>query len=175
MLWPARGPAAGLTFSWRVGEATTLPELMRYVAPIRRMLNQGAHYAGEQVGSAVYVYTKTCDDVYSTAKDGATWQRKQIIQGRRSSRMLPSSPPGAMLLTLTLSLKLRPSGNGPRRKVYWRWTGGRRKVTVGTVASGSYLTARRKTWSLSTGITVRVRWHLSGLQYHLFLCRNRHL
>ena len=71
-----------------------------------RVINQGAHYAGEQVGSAVYVYTKTCDDVYQTAEHGATWLRKQIISGSVVEPDASEFAAGRYALTLTLSLEV---------------------------------------------------------------------
>ena len=141
-------------------QATTLPELMRYVAPIRRMLNQGAHYAGEQMGSAVYVYTKTCDDVYATAEHGATWQRKQIISGSVVEPDASEFAAGRYALTLTLSLEVSAVWERATPENVLARSGTVTTQSNGSVlvTSGSYLTARRKTWSLSTGVTVRVRW-----------------
>ena len=100
--WTAAGPQLEMRV---LVQATTLAELRRYVAAVRRMLNQAQHYAEESVGSAVYVYTKTCDDLTTTAELGATWLRKRIKAGSVMEPDASEMAQGRYALTLVVSLE----------------------------------------------------------------------
>lgn len=144
-----------------LAQATTLAELRRYVADVRKMLNQAGHYAGEQVGSAVYLYTKVCDDLTTTAEFGATWLRKKVLAGAVVEPDPTTFASGQYRVTLTVSLETEEAWRraapisvlvASSASTAVRSDGG---LTVPATAT---LTARRVTWTASTGLTVRVRW-----------------
>ena len=142
-------------------EATTLAELRRYVTAVRRMLAQAQHYAGEQVGSAVYVYTKVADDLTATAELGATWQRKLILAGSVVEPDASTSANGRYALTLVVSLETEETWQRAAPECILLASSGSTIVRSDggvTVPATATLTARRVTWTAATGLTVRVRW-----------------
>lgn len=155
--WTSTGPQLEMRV---LVQATTLAELRRYVAAVRQLLNQAQHYAEEQVGSAVYVYTKTCDDLTTTAELGATWLRKRIKAGSVMEPDASELAQGRYALTLIVSLETDDTWRraAPANILAATGTVTARSDGGVTVAASGSLTARRIAWTAAGGVTVRVRW-----------------
>lgn len=154
--WTSAGEALEIKF--RV-PATSLVELDRLLAPLRRLV--GVANAADQgmVGTHVEVWTKTCDDLAPVAELGPTWMRKRVTGG--SVLVQPVTGMAAVPdATVVLSLAVER---------YWRRaapasvlvnaddTGSFQIVSDGRlyVGTGSTLLARRLSWTGTVGLTVR--------------------
>lgn len=140
-------------------QPATLTALDRLVAPVRRLLTAAALYDSQQVGRAVYVYTKVCDDISTTAEVGATWLRKRVRGGNVVvSPLTGTAAQPAAFLSLSLEVEDTWRRAAPESLLVASATPTVRSDGGLTMAAGATLTARRVTWTAATGLTVRVRW-----------------
>lgn len=158
--WNSNGEAVDFRL---VVQATSLVQLDRYAADVRRFLEQANAHDQELIGDAVYIETKTCDEVTTTAEFGATWMRKRISAGNLTHEDASSKASGQYTLSLNVSLIT---------EALWRRSAAESTLeasststSVGTdgsltVPASATLTARRK-GTLASGFTVRVRWAYS--------------
>lgn len=148
-----------LEIKFRV-EPTTLTQLDRLLAPLRKLCTMAEMYNTLQIGEPVEVWTKVCDALTETAEFGATWLRKRVRSGSVIVNPLTGTAavPAAIV---TLSLEVEPAWRralpasvlvASSSSTSVRDDGGL------TVPAGGTLTARRVTWTATTGLTVRVRW-----------------
>lgn len=141
-------------------EATTLTQVDRYVNDVQRWLAQAVAWDQMMAGDAVYVETKVCDELSTQAEIGAGWMRKRIVSGGVEHEDVSVRASGNYMVSMNVSLMV--SATWERATVApvlvassactVRTDGG---VTVPAAAT---LTARRMTWTATTGLTVRVRW-----------------
>ncbi|MBK8211578.1 MAG: hypothetical protein IPK78_18135 [Rhodospirillales bacterium] len=144
-------------------KATALTHLERLITPIERMLTAATLYDQAMIGSPVYVVTKTCDDVATTAEVGATWLRKRVRGGqvRVVSLTGTAAAPQAYLL-----VELEVDGLWQRIAPASMWEATTGASVITATASGGLATAgavelyaRRMSWtSAGTGFTTRHFW-----------------
>lgn len=144
-------------------KATTLTQLERLITSIERMITAATLYDQAMIGSPVYVVTKTCDDVATTAEVGATWLRKRVRGGQVrvvSLAGVAAAPQAYLLVELEVDAlwqRIAPAS-------IWEATTGASVITVTaggglTTAGAVELYARRMTWtSAGTGFTTRHFW-----------------
>jgi hypothetical protein len=140
---------------------TVLTQLERLVTPIERMLTAADLYEQSLIGSPVYVCTKTCDDLSTTAEIGATWLRKRVYGGQL--RIVPLSgtaatPQAYLVVELAVDELWQRISPAPIIEV----TSGSATVraTDGAIqtSGAASLYVRRLLWTTSTGVTARVLW-----------------
>lgn len=146
---------------------TTLAERARLVGAVRQMLAAAVVYEERMAGDPVWIYTKTCDALSTTAEVGATWLRRRVRGGEVTEQPLSGTAGApAALLQITVRVTAEPwqrAAAAPVLEVlsgpsYIAPTGAGGIQTTGDVA----LYARRLRWTSGTGITVRTFWQYAS-------------
>lgn len=138
----------------------SLSELEQQAAALRRMLAFGQAYSEAMQGRRLYVYHKTCDALAFTAEIGATWRRKVVYGGRLELPDMTLSAQGQYavrgVLTLTVEEAWRRAAAAPA--VEGASTVAPHTAYAGGLFASSAVTARRRYWDETTGLTVRYHW-----------------
>lgn len=144
-------------------KASTLAELGRAVALVQQMIDRSAWYSERLAGDPVFVDSKVCDDIATTAEIGATWLCKRVTAGRVvvSSVSGVAAAPSA-LLTIHLVVDELWQRILPEPVLECR-TG---SAYLSTLSSGALVTAdanidlyvRRMGFTSATGLTARFFW-----------------
>lgn len=138
----------------------TLEAVDARVGAIRRLLALAEGYATALHGEPVYVYTKACDELSRTAELGATWRRKRVYGGTVTVPDVSALGQGRYSTTLQVTLQTER---------WWRRAATASAVEGGTgvaphtmfaggLLAGGAVTARRRGWDETTGVTVRYFW-----------------
>lgn len=160
--------SAGTTLEIKVlVQPTTLTALDRLVAPLRRAMHAAQLYASQEIGTAVEVWTKTCDDLTPTAEIGATWRKKQVLGGSVDVQGITgtaAAPAAFLVLKLEVDDLWQRAATEPILVA-----AAAADFTINsdgslTVADGKSLTARRVSWTASGGLTMRVRWAYADVE-----------
>jgi hypothetical protein len=142
-----------------IAQATTLAELDASVAALQRMATLATAYDQMFVGDPVEVWTKTCDNITTTAEMGATWQRKRVRQMTVTAADPSTSAAGRYVVTVTVSAEVDETW---RRAAPSAVLIGSSLVSSrsdgGISSAAAAVTARRIAWTSSTGVTARYRW-----------------
>lgn len=142
-------------------KSTTLAQLERLITPIERMLTAADLYDQSLIGSPVYVLTKTCDNLTTTAEIGATWLRKRVYGGR--VRILPLSgtaaaPQAYLLIELDVDDLWQRISPAPIIEVTTGSATTRASDGAIQTSGAAALYVRRQTWTTATGVTARCLW-----------------
>lgn len=148
-------------------QASTLAELYRYSSVISQALAQARAYALAMHPLPVYVYMKTADALTTTADIGATWLRKIIRGGRLTVEDPSERADGQYTVLATLALEVDAYWQRATPAQILQCVTGAASLTTNTDGSLTVanarveLYARRRTWTSSTGITVRTFWKVA--------------
>lgn len=166
--WGSAGTA--LEFS-AIVTATSLPLLDASVGALQRLATRAGLYDQQLLGDAVEIWTKTCDELSTTAELGATWMRKRV----RSMTLMPSDASeqaaGRYVVQVGVSCEVEELWRrGLPESVLEASAAPTIRSDGGlTVAAGETLTARRISYTAAGGLTVRVRWLFSDNNCTFFL------
>lgn len=146
-------------------KTTTLAQLERLITPVERLLTAAELYDQALIGSPVYVVTKSCDELSTTAEFGATWLRKRVTGGRVrvvSVAGVAASPQAYLLIELTVDALWRRITPAPIVEVTSGSATGRTADGAITTAGATTLEVRRTVWTASTGVSVRAFWEYAS-------------
>jgi len=157
--WQSAGPQLALRVLVR---ASTMAEMERRITAVRQVLARAAAYEERMVGDAVYVWTKTCDDLSTVAEFGATWIGKRVRSGVVQVDHLggAAAAPNAIL---TIVLRVDDAWQRVLPQSALECEAG--VVNLSSLPNGGLWTvsavelyARRMRWTSSTGLTARFFW-----------------
>lgn len=148
-------------------EPSALADRDRLVGAVRQMLGAAVIYEERAAGDPVYIRSKTCDDLDTTAELGATWLRRRVRGGSVTVQPLTGT---AAVPAAILVIQIETTDDPWQRDVpapvmevisgptYLSAYGSGAIQTTGDVE----LYARRLIWTSATGLTVRVFWQYAS-------------
>lgn len=144
-------------------QASTLAELDRYVSALQRWVGQAELVERSLLSDAVYVWTKTCDNVAGTAELGATWLIKRVTGGSVVAPDVSESAQGVYRARVVLSLTVESQWRRAAPECGLEATSGTVAVAAdGSVSLTGTLTARRMYWTAG-GLVARYFWAYEAL------------
>ncbi|HSN74740.1 MAG TPA: hypothetical protein VL334_06550, partial [Anaerolineae bacterium] len=146
-------------------QGETLTEIERQASGVRRMIAMAQAWATSMQGKPVYVYHKLCDDFERTAELGATWQRKQIYNGRLELPDMQASGKKHYGVKAKLVLEVEELWQraAPESVVYGSSDVRPHATRRGGILSisGAQVTARLR-WYPNYGLSCRYHWAKTG-------------
>lgn len=158
--WDDRGDGVQFTILY---QSRTWNDVSAFIQRLQLFLAQATRDAEGLSGRPVHLYTKNCDAIGATAEFGPTWRMKRILGGGTKIERTMTSP-SQVAVYLSVSLVTEE---------YWRRSQSVSLLehalssTVDLPAQGvlsitpgasSHLYYRKRTWTPSTGVTVRFLW-----------------
>lgn len=143
-------------------QAASLAEWDRYVGVLQRWVALGELVERALLSDAVYVWTKTCDDVAGTAELGATWLVKRVLGGSVVVPDVSESAAGVYAARVVLSLEVEGLWRRAAPECGLEASGTVVVAADGSVSLSGTLTARRAYWT-AAGLVARYFWSYEAL------------